>query len=193
MTENSDKTVRSSLSSKSRNVVSHHGKDVVSLRYDDEGKPLTASTLDSRKHIKYLDQNDWIFLECWQRHGYNAEKAAHELDLSDFNVKRLVKKLDCFRTEELRDRVIATVPSVEFLKARHVENLMAPKEEKLDDSDHKSLSELAKIQGAYKNTNQINIQNNVFQMPNLTPEQQAELKALGDRLASVDTTAEKVA
>ena len=189
MTEHSDKTVRSSLSSKSRNVVSHHGKDVVSLRYDDDGKPLTPATLDSRKHIKYLDQNDWIFLECWQRHGYNAEKAAHELDLSDFNVKRLVKKLDCFRTEELRDRVIATVPSVEFLKARHVENLMAPKEEKLDDSDHKSLSELAKIQGAYKNTNQINIQNNFFAKPQMTPEQEEATRKFFDTIAIEDSHA----
>jgi len=183
--QDEDKALRRHFRSKSRNVARHRDKTAVSLRYDDSGKPLTEETFDARKHLKLLDQNDWRFLEAWKRHDYNSEKAGHELNLSDYSVKALVKKLEPFRLEELHDKALAQIPTSTFIQARHVENLYQPIEKKLSDSDQKSLQELAKIQGAYKNTNQINIQNNVFQMPSMTPEQQAELKALGDRLADV--------
>lgn len=183
MTDPTGPSARQQLSSKSRNVVPHRGQSVVSLRYDTDGKPLTPDTFDARRHVKTLDQKDWMFLECWKRHGYNAEKAAHELDLGEYDVKRLVKKLDCFRTEEIRDKALATIPSVEYIKARHVESLLSDKEHKLEESDHKSLAELAKIQGAYKTAATLNIQNNFFAKPQLTPEQEKATREFFDTIA----------
>ncbi len=53
---------------------------------------------------------------------------------------------------------------------------------RLPDSQQKSLAELAKIEGAYKQQ-AVTTQINVFNLPPLTPEQEAKLKPVFDTLA----------
>jgi len=76
---------------------------------------------------------------------------------------------------------LAQVPSTAFVQARHVENVLGG--EPLDDSKRDSLKELAKINGSYKTNLQVNVQQNFFQMPKMTPEQEQAASVFFDTLA----------
>lgn len=178
-----DQALRKHFNSKSRKVKKDRNHYLVPLRYDAAGKVLTEETFDARKHYKKLTLDDWAFLEAWKRNDYDAIKTQDDLALSAYDLTRLVQKLECFKREEIQDKALATIPTASFIQARHTENVLggAP----LDDSQRDSLKELAKITGAYKSTTQINVQNNVFQMPTLTPAEQQALKAFADKMADV--------
>lgn len=180
-----EKSLRQHFNSKSRSVKRDHDNYLVPLKYDPvTGAVLTEDVFDARKHYKKLNLNDWAFLECWMKHGYNDEKAKEELGLTDFNLKRLVKKCEPFKAEESRDKVLAKIPTPTFIQARHTENILGGIE--LDDSDHRSLQELAKISGAYKPTTNLNVNVNAFVRPQLTPEQEKAAREFFDTIAIND-------
>lgn len=170
------------INDKARKVTLRGKQVIVPLKFDEDGEPATVDKLI----FKRLSLADLRFLQIWREVSWDVGKAVEKSGLSLVCAERLIKKLSCFREEDAKVKALCEIPTPDWIAAKHVENVYNLT---LEDSQHKSLSELAKIEGAYKNTNQINIQNNVFNMPQLTPEQQAELKALGDRLASVETEA----
>lgn len=175
------------VNDKARHVTIRGKQAIVPLKFDAEGNPATNEKII----IKRLSLDDLRFLSKWKANDWDIEKTKSEVGLPDARIERLVKKLACFREEDAKVKALCEIPTPGWIAAKHVENIYEGGT--LEDSQHKSLSELAKIEGAYKNTNQINIQNNVFQMPQLDAQAMAELKALGDKLASVDTTAENAA
>lgn len=158
------------------------GKKVaIPLKFDEEGQVLTQENFDIRKHLKMLSLDDLSFLKLWRDSGWNDEEASSKSLLPPDRCKALVRKLVCFKQEEERIKALADIPTPNWITAKHTENVF---EGKLDDSQRDSLKELAKITGAYK-TNAIGIQiNNFLQMPDLTPEQEAKLKSIGDSIAS---------
>lgn len=169
--------------------VSIRGKEaIVPLKFGTDGQPATIETLI----LKRLSLADLRFLSLWRDSRFEepVEKLAVKANLAIEKVERLIKKLSCFREEDARVRALSEIPTPSWIVSKHVENVYNPT---LEDSQQKSLAELAKIEGAYKNTAQINIQNNVFQMPQLDAQAMAELKALGDKFASVETSAENAA
>lgn len=177
MDKKADKAIRKHFNSRARKIKRHHNAYLVPLKYDAKGAVLTEEKFDARKHYKKLTQDDWAFLEAWQRNGYDQIKTQDELNLTAFNLTRLVRKLECFKAEEFQDKALAQIPTAEYIQARHVENVM---DGSLDDSQRDSLKELAKIKGVYKNSLQVNIQNNTIQLSVLSPDEQKRLKEIGD-------------
>lgn len=177
MQDDADKAIRHHFNSRSRKVAKLGKQYLVPLKYDEAGNVLTQETFDIRDHLKRLNLNDWRFLESWRRHDWNVAKATEELGLTDEQVKRLVRKMQVFQDEEARDKALATIPTPAWIQAKHVENVY---DGKLDDSKRDSLKELAKIQGAYKSTTNINVNHNVIQLSVMTPDEQKRLKEIGD-------------
>ncbi len=176
-------TAADEMSDRSRKARRVHNQVLVPLKFDEEGQALTAETFDIRKHLKTLKQSDWRFLQAWRDAGWNVEKAQAATGFDAGKVKRLVAKLAVFRDEEARSVELAKIPTPAWIATKHVENFFDGGS--LEDSQRDSLKELAKIAGAYKNTNTINIQNNVFNMPRLTPEAEKKLKEFADAQADV--------
>lgn len=175
------------VNDRSRRITIRGKQAIVPLKFDEDGNPATVDRLI----FKRLSLTDLRFLSLWRSKNWDVQSTIAEMGIPESRALRLIQKLACFREEDAKVKALCEIPTPSWIKSKHVENFYEGGV--LQDSQHKSLAELAKIEGAYKNTSQINIQNNVFQMPSLTAEQQAELKALGDRLASIDTTAENAA
>lgn len=176
--EEGDK-LASDLSDRSRKVKRAGDKYLVPLKFDDQGNPLTQESFNIRKHLKELSLLDLRFLSEWRASGWDAEKAANKALVEPEHAKRLVRKLQVFKDEEERIKALADIPSVDFIKAKHTENVF---EGKLDDSQRDSLKELAKIVGAYKTTS-VTLTQNVFNLPPLSPEQESKLKEVYDAIA----------
>lgn len=166
--------------------VSLRGKQViVPLKFDEDGEPATQDKLI----FKRLSLTDLRFLKALKGSDWNIARACEISGISLERSERLVKKLACFREEDARVKALCEIPTPDWIAAKHVQNVYEGGV--LQDSEHKSLQELAKIEGAYKNTSQVNV--NVvhsLQLPKLTPEQEAQFRELGDSIA---TTAEKAA
>lgn len=161
-------------------VVDNHV--LVQQKYSDEGELLTPETIDLRVHLKKLHFQDWQFLNVWRENNWNFEKACEILSIDRQKALKIKKKVDFIQAQEAKDKALASIPSVAFIQARHVENIYS--EEKLDDSTQKSLDALAKIQGAYKTqATQVNNQINVLQFPSLDEETARKIKELADSLA----------
>lgn len=184
MEKKADQEIRAHFRSRSRKIKKDRDANyLVPLRYDPITKDvLTFEKFDARKHYKKLKQEDWEFLQAWQKNGYDSIKTQDELNLTDFDLTRLVKKLEPFKQEEAMDRALATIPSTAFIQARHVENVLGA--EPLDDSKRDSLKELSKIIGAYKPTTNLNLNVNAFVKPQLSPEQEKATREFFDTIAT---------
>lgn len=174
------------LNDSSRKVKRIGKQLLVPRKFDDNGEILDSSTFDASVHLKRLDLNDLRFLKVWRDNSWNTAKAQEVSGLTDPQVKRLVSRLAVFREEDARVKALSEIPTTAWITAKHVENVYDGG--KLEDSERDSLKELAKISGSYKNTSTVNIQNNVFNMPRLTPEAEARLKEFADAQADVVET-----
>lgn len=158
------------------------GKDVlVPLKFDVDGELLTKETFDARTHLKRLSLDDLRFLKAWRDSGWDTEKALAAVGAPPDKAKRLVVKLQAFRDEDAHTKALAEIPTQSWISAKHVENVYNGGQ--MQDSERDSLKELAKIAGAYKTAATVNIQHNVFNIPALTRDQEARVKALADSLA----------
>lgn len=162
-----------------RKVTVVAGRVAVPMKFDEDGNP---AELD-RVSIKVLSINDLRFLKALRENDWDPIKAAGICGFDLAKVERRMKKLACFRVEDAKVKALAEIPSPQWIAARHVENVYSGGP--LQESEHKSLQELAKISGAYKNTNQINIQQNFLQMPAMSEEARKQLEELADKLADM--------
>jgi hypothetical protein len=120
-------------------------------------------------------------LRLWREADWDIEKAVQVSALPQSHVERLVKKLSCFRDEDAKVKALCEIPTPSWIAAKHVENVYNPT---LEDSQHKSLAELAKIEGAYKQQNPTT-QINVFNLPKMSPEAELEIRKIAEREADV--------
>ncbi len=155
---------------------------LVPLKFDKAGIPIDEEDPDFRQKVifKRLSLIDLKFLVLWRQSRYSEdlESLSEKSKLPYDTIERLIKKLTCFREEEAKVKALCEIPTPEWISAKHVENVYDPT---LDESQHKSLAELAKIEGAYKQQAPQN-QLNVFNI-GLTPEQEAQLKPVFDTIA----------
>lgn len=157
--------------------VTLRGKQViVPLKFDEDGNPTAVDTII----FKRLTLRDLRFLGAWRSANWDVSKAISESGLSSGEAERLVKKLSCFREEDARVKALCEIPTPDWIAAKHVQNVYEGGT--LQDSEHKSLAELAKIEGAYKQQ-AVNTQINVFNLPELPPEQAAKVKEVFDTIA----------
>ncbi len=164
------------VNDRSRKVRIRGRRLIVPLKFDADGNPATIDKVI----IKQLSLNDLRFLKAWKDSGWDIQKARSAFDWPDEKIQRLVRKLQCFREEDAKVRALCEIPTPDWIAAKHVENIYDGGA--LADSQQKSLAELAKIEGAYKQQ-AVTTQINVFNLPPLTPEQEAKLKPVFDTLA----------
>lgn len=168
------------VNDKSRRITIRGKQAIVPLKFDEDGNPATADKLI----FKRLSLTDLRFLRDWREAEWDVAKATEKSGLDPSKVERLIKKLQCFREEDAKVKALAEIPTPSWIKAKHVENIYNPT---LLDSQQKSLSELAKIEGAYKTSPLVNIQNNFFSKPSLTPEQEEATRKFFDTIAIEDS------
>ena len=163
----------------SRKVTVRGNQAIVPLKFDEDGEIATSDT----RIFKRLSLTDLRFLGDWKKADWDTEKAIAVSGLTKERAERLIKKLSCFREEDAKVKALAEIPTPSWIKAKHVENFYEGGT--MEDSQHKSLVELAKIEGAYKNVSSVNV--NVvhyLKLPALKPEEEAELRRLGDSIAT---------
>lgn len=157
----------------------HQGDQVlVPLKFTSIDEPVQTKS-QILKAIRSLNQKELIFLKLWRDCQWNEEKANKECGLTHEDAKRVVEKLTPFKHEELTIQALATIPTPDWIAGQHVQNVF---EGGLDDSKRDSLKELAKITGSYKQ-NSPTTQINVFQMPQLSPDQAKAAKEFFDTIA----------
>lgn len=174
------------INDKARKVTLRGKQVIVPLKFDEEGNPATENSLV----FKRLTLSDLRFLSAWRKSDWSIEKAVDETGIGRDVAERLVKKLSCFRQEDARVKALCEIPTPDWIAAKHVQNIYEGGQ--LDDSSHKSLSELAKIEGAYKNNLNVNVTQNVFNLPKYDPATEAKLKEIADREAQVIQEAQVV-
>lgn len=170
------------INDKARKVTIRGKQVIVPLKFDEDGNPATQDKLI----FKRLSLNDLRFLSLWRSHAWDIEKATNASNLPKEKVALLVRRLSCFREEDARVKALCEIPTPSWIKAKHVQNFYEGGT--LEDSEHKSLQELAKIEGAYKTTANLNITNNVFNLPPLAPDVEAKLKEIAEKAIDAELT-----
>lgn len=171
--------LESAVNDKARKIRVRGPQAIVPLKFDKHGNPST----DKTRIYKRLSISDLRFLQIWRDAGWDVQVAIQKAALPQPVAERLIKRLQCFREEDARVKALCEIPTPAWIAAKHVENVYEGG--RLEDSEHKSLQELAKIQGAYKSQTNVNITQNVFNLPKLTPEAEAKIKAIADLEADV--------
>lgn len=169
------------FSDKSRRTVKSGNSYLVPHKFSPEGEVLDDKNFRINRDLSKLNLNDLRFLKLWQSHGWDEVKTLEKCNLHPDQAKKTFKKLAYFKVEDARVRALAEQATPEMVLAKDVENIETGK---LSDSQHKSLDRVAKIVGAFKTT-EVNIQQNIFQMPPLPPQQAEELRRVFDSIADV--------
>jgi hypothetical protein len=149
---------------------------LVPLKFDEQGNPASADRLV----FKRLSLDDLRFLKEWRSANWDTDRASQKCGVDKADAEKLIRKLAHFRQEDARIKALCEIPTPDWIAAKHVENIYDGGT--LQDSQQKSLAELAKIEGAYKQTAP-QTQINVFNLPALPPEKEAELKRVFDTIA----------
>lgn len=180
------RSLANELNDKSRKVLVSNNQAIVPLKFDEDGEPATQD----RFILKKLSLTDLRFLRELRLSGWNVTAACEKANIPKEKAQRLVKKLACFREEDARVKALCEIPTPDWIAAKHVQNVYEGGQ--LDESSHKSLQELAKIEGAYKNNLNVNVTQNVFNLPKYDPETEAKLKAIAEQEAEIIQDAQLV-
>lgn len=151
---------------------------IIPHKFSPEGEPLDEESFNPQRDLSKLSMTDFTLLHSLQEHGWNLEKVADKLGMEEAEIKKRYKRLQYFEFEAKRAQALAAIASPDFITAQHLDNVYT---NKLDDGQRDSLKELAKITGAYKQAPVS--QTNIFNMPQLTAEQESQLRAIGDSIA----------
>jgi hypothetical protein len=170
------------INDKARKIHIRGKTAIVPLKFDKDGE---IASVDSRI-FKRLSLTDLRFLKVWKEENWDISKAGQRSGLENEKVERLVRRLSCFREEDAKVKALCEIPTPSWIAAKHVENIYDGGT--LEDSQHKSLSELAKIEGAYKTTANLNITQNVFNLPAMAPEIEAKLKEIAEHAITAELT-----
>lgn len=177
--------LQKAFNDRSRKVRIRGRRAVVPMKFDRRGEPVTKDTPAKDIVIKNLTLTDINFLYHWRATEFkDASAACQKAEISLDQAERLAKKLACFREEDSKVKALAEIPTPSWIAAKHVENVYEGGKT-LEDSSRDSLKELAKISGAYKTQASVSITQNVFNLPKLSPEAEAELRKIADREADV--------
>lgn len=170
------------INDKARKVTIRGKQAIVPLKFDEDGNPATVDNLI----FKRLSLLDLRYLKSLREEAWDISKAAQKVGIDLERAERITKRLSCFREEDARVKALCEIPTPSWIKAKHVQNFYEGGT--LEDSEHKSLQELAKIEGAYKTTANLNITNNVFNLPPLAPDVEAKLKEIAEKAVDAELT-----
>ena len=170
----------SAVNDRSRKVRIRGKQALVPLKFDKDGDVVTNETPSARRIIKRLTLTDLAFLKVWKESGWDRGKTRAKVSYTEEQFERLVKRLGCFRDEDAKVQALAEIPTPAWITAKHVENVYAGGRD--NKSSQKSLEELAKIEGAYKQTAPTT-EINIWNLPQLPPDKAAKVKEVFDTLA----------
>lgn len=172
----------------SRQVKLRGSQVIIPEKFDRHGKVVTDETPKADWVFRRTTQYDLAFLALWKESGLteDIDSVAKKANLTHDEAARLIKKLAWFKIETDRIKAIADVPTPAWITAKHLENVQEGGT--MNDSQHRSLQETAKIVGAYKPTQSVNVQINL-EKPAWTPEQEAKLREVYDTFAEPNTHA----
>jgi hypothetical protein len=173
--------LESAVNDASRKIKIRGKQAIVPLKFDAAGSPATAVS----RIFKRLNLDDLRFLKLWRAAGWDINVAQAKSGMDAARCAKLIKRLSCFRDEEARVRALCEIPTPDWICAKHVENIYAGG--KAGKSEQKSLEELAKIEGAYKQTSPTQV--NIFNLPKLTPEVEAKFKQLAEQALDAEQVA----
>lgn len=156
----------------------------VAKKYDNKGKRVEPSEngLVPRRHVFDLSIKEASFLKVWKENDWDFRKAVETTMVKPWWAKHFVQSLDArnYRQEDERDEILAQIPTKTWITARYTAasiGLERPTEE-----------QKWGIQGAERivmpKGPAVQITNNILNMPKLTPEQEAQLRSLGDSIAT---------
>ncbi len=183
---NDDLLKEAGINDRARKVKLRGKQVIVPLKFDEDGNPATVDRLI----FKRLSLNDLRFLGSLRKHSWDTERAIAECGITKESAERLIKKLVCFREEDARVKALCEIPTPDWIAAKHVQNVYEGGT--LEDSEHKSLQELAKIEGAYKTNINLSVTQNVFNLPKYDPETEKKLKDIADKEAQIIQDAQLV-
>lgn len=169
------------FSDKARKVKWVGNKALVPHKFTESGDVVNQDNFDARKHLSKLNLADLRFLQLWKNNKWSDEETVKKSGLTPEQVEKTFKKLAYFKTEDARIHALASEATPERVLAKDMENIESGT---LNDSQHKSLDRVAKITGAFK-TSEVNITQNVFNLPRMTPETEAALRQIADKEADV--------
>lgn len=170
------------LKDKARLVKRKGSKVLVSHKFTPEGDVLDNQNVSNPKNFHQLNLSELKFLVLWDRNGYDEEKTASESGLSEYQTASMFKKLAHFKQEDAWIKAAVTRATPGFVISQDMKNVYGGGT--LNDSQHKSLDRVAKCVGAFK-TNDSGATINIFNLPKMTPETEAAIRAIADREADV--------
>lgn len=178
------------INDSAREIPVRGSQAIVPLKFDKDGEVVSQDTSPDRMVFKRLTLDDLRFLKIWRANNWDVEKSREEAQVSEQKIILLVRKLSCFRAEDAKVRALAEIPTPNWVAAKDVQSIYEGGT--LSDSEHKSLDRLAKITGAFKAT-EVNITQNVFNLPKYDPATEAKLKVIADQEAMLIQDAQVVA
>ena len=173
---NKDRIV-AAVNDSARKTVFRGAAAIVPLKFGKDKKPATLATLI----LKRLNRHDLQFLSLWQESGYSEDihLLCEKTGLPMARVEWFCRKLDAFKKEDQRIKSLCAIPTPDFVAAKNVEGFYT---DSFSEGQRDHLKELAKITGAYKQQAP-STQINVFNLPELPPEQAAKVKEVFDTIA----------
>lgn len=146
------------------------------------GSTITPGNFVPKIDVSHLDLEELRFLDVFREMGWDFDKTCEKLGLETIKARKTYQKCLWFKQEDVYVQAKAKVPTPEYILAKDFDNVEGVSG--IDDSQHKSLDRLAKITGAFK-SGEVNIQQNIFNLPDLPPEALAKVKVLADQEAQI--------
>lgn len=165
------------FSDASRKAVVVANKAVIPHKFTESGEVVGGDNFNPKRDVSRLSLTDLRFLSAWRAAKWDDKIATEKLNLEPEAAKRIIKRVSYFKTEDAKVKALADIPTPEWIAAKDVENVYEGGT--VNDSQHKSLDRLAKITGAFKTT-EVNLTQNIFNLPALSPEVEAKFKALAE-------------
>ena len=173
------------FSDRSRKASRKGNQFIVPHKFTPEGDVLDNSNFDPRRDLSRLSLDDFRLLAALQEKKWDLKAAAESVGQDLEKATKRYKKLSYFEFEDKKSKALAAVASPQFVTSQNVEGFFR---DHLSDGQRDHLKELARITGAYKAT-QVNITQNLLQLPDLPEDKRQEIKDFFDTIAVQSETA----
>jgi hypothetical protein len=179
------------FSNRSRKAIRIGNRILVPRVLDDQGQPIDF-TVEKPRHVWDFNLKEARFLKALQDASGDLSKACREARVEPAWARRFLRsqKSVQFLAEETQKQKLAAVATPTFIKAELVRAAIG--ESNPSDNQKWGLEKLKDIVIPRQGTN-VQINNNIYNTPQLSAAEEAKLKAMGDALADVVDVEAKVA
>src|SRR3990167_1229893 len=169
------------FSDRSRKAVRKGEQFLIPHKFTPDGSVIDESNFNAKRDLSRLSLDDFRLLAALQEKKWDQKAACESIGVDLQESQKRLKKLSYFEFEDKKALALATVATPAFVTSKHIQNIIEGGT--LNDSEHKSLVEAAKITGAYKPTTTLNLSVSAFVKPQLSPEQEKATREFFDTIA----------